>query len=218
MTMTTTIDPAPSPTTPGPVGTDLTPHVAWYRRQYYIGRAVKPEIVMNFTRQLSSFVRSGIAILDALAIVGEEATDKKMAETIAAIEKALRAGKSLGDAIGEHPKVFPGYFISMVRAAELTGKLDEVLEQLAEYMERDLSARRQVKSALTYPTFVMGLAVVAVVVISAYVLPKFKGLYTSLGGHLPLPTRMLLGITDFFANDLRGSFSVPPSSAGCRTG
>src|SRR5262249_5171722 len=78
--------------------------------------------------------------------------------------------------------------------------LDEVLDQLAGYLERDVAARREVKSALTYPLFVMGLAIAAVVVMAVWVLPKFQGLYDSLGAHLPLPTRMLLGFTGFMTD------------------
>jgi type IV pilus assembly protein PilC len=169
----------------------------WYQREFYIGRAVKPEIVMNFSRQLSSFLRAGIPILEALATVGEEMPSEKMAEVIGEISAELQRGGSVGDAIAKHPKVFPGYYIAMVRSAELTGQLDDVLEELAGYLERDIAAKRQVRSALTYPMFVMGLAVVAVVVMAVWVLPKFKGLYSNLGAKLPLPTRILLGFTDF---------------------
>ncbi|MGE0879713.1 MAG: type II secretion system F family protein, partial [Acidimicrobiia bacterium] len=169
----------------------------WYKREFYVGRAVKPVVVMNFARQASSFVRSGIPILEALAIVGEESSDKKMTEVLAEIRHDLVGGMSFSQAIAKHPKVFPGYFISMVHSSELTGQLDDVLDQLADYMDRDITAKRQVRSALTYPTFVLGLALVAVVVMSIWVLPKFKGLYSGLGAKLPLPTRMLLGITDF---------------------
>ncbi|MDP9222957.1 MAG: type II secretion system F family protein [Actinomycetota bacterium] len=167
----------------------------WYKREFYIGRSVKPEIVLNFSRQAASFLGAGIPILEALTIVSEESPSKKMIEVLQDIRRDLSAGASFGDAIALHPKVFPGYYISMVRSAELTGNLDEVLDLLAGYMERDVSARREVKSALIYPCFVLGLAVVAVIVMAAWVLPKFKSLYDSLHANLPLPTRMLLGVT-----------------------
>ncbi|MEP6661565.1 MAG: type II secretion system F family protein [Acidimicrobiales bacterium] len=172
----------------------------WYRRDFYVGRAVKPEIVMNFSRQAASFLRAGIPILEALAIVAEESSSEKMTEVLEDVQERLRYGSSFSEAIEVHPKVFPGYYIAMVRASELTGALDDVLEQLAGYIERDVNARRQVKSSLTYPIFVLGLALVAVVVMSAWVLPKFKSLYSSLGAKLPLPTRMLLGFTGFMTN------------------
>jgi type IV pilus assembly protein PilC len=188
--------PAPAPAAASSAANDKP----WYKREFYVGRAVKPEIVMNFSRQLASFLKAGIPILEALATVGEELSSEKMAEVVAEIRAELQRGGSVGNAIAKHPKVFPGYYIAMVRAAELTGQLDETLEQLAGYLERDVAARREVKSALTYPCFVMGLAVVAVVVMSVWVLPKFRKLYSTLGARLPLPTRMLLGFTGFMSS------------------
>jgi type IV pilus assembly protein PilC len=174
------------------------PAVRWYKKEFFsLGRSVKAEEVMNFSRQAASFIRAGVPILDALEIVAEEAPSKKMREVLTEIQRRLRGGSSFGDAIAAHTKVFPAYYIAVVRAAELTGQLDDAFDQLSSYLERDLKARRQVKSALTYPSFVFVLAIVAVVIMSMWVLPKFKGFYSSLGAHLPLPTRILLGFTDF---------------------
>ena len=139
-------------------------------------------------------------ILDSLGVVGEENASKKMQEVIADMQRRLRAGSSFGDAIAQHTKVFPGYYIAVVRAAELTGQLDDALDQLSEYLEREVATRREIKSALTYPIIVFFLAIVAVIIMAAYVLPKFRTFYTSLGAHLPLPTRMLLGFTNFMSN------------------
>ena len=155
---------------------------------------------MNFSRQMSSFLRAGVPILDSLGVVAEENASKKMQEVLADMQRRLRAGSSFGDAIAAQTKVFPGYYIAVVRAAELTGHLDDALEQLSGYLEREAAARRELKSALTYPTIVFCLAIVAVVIMSVYVLPKFKGFYSGLGAKLPLPTRMLLGFTDFMSN------------------
>src|SRR5262245_62377784 len=95
----------------------------WYKAEFYIGRAVKSEEVMNFSRQAASFLRAGVPILDALSVVGEENASKKMQEVLADVQNRLRAGSSFGDAIAQHPKVFPGYFVAVVRSAELTGRL-----------------------------------------------------------------------------------------------
>jgi type IV pilus assembly protein PilC len=196
--MSTTLTPPPAPSAVSrATGEEPTP---WYKREFFIGREVKTEEVMNFSRQAASFMRAGVPILDALAIVGEEAPSKKMREVLTDLQRRLRAGSRFGDAIAAYPKVFPGYYIAVVRAAELTGQLDDAFDQLSHYLQRDMEARRQVKSALTYPAFVMMLAIVAVVVMSMWVLPKFKGFYSSLGAHLPLPTRILLGFTDFVGN------------------
>jgi type IV pilus assembly protein PilC len=172
----------------------------WYKQEFFIGRAVKAEEVMNFSRQLSSFLRAGVPILDSLGVVAEENASKKMQEVVTDVQRRLRSGSGFGDAIANHPKVFPGYYIAVVRASELTGQLDDALEQLSAYLERDVAARRQVKSSLTYPTIVFCLAIVAVVIMSIYVLPKFKDFYSSLDANLPLPTRMLLGFTNFMSD------------------
>src|SRR2546423_11858353 len=150
---------------------DTTP---WYKREYFVGRAVKREQVMNFSRQVSSFLRAGVPILDSLEVVAEESASKKMQEVLADVQRRLRGGSSFGDAISVHTRVFPGYYIAVVRAAELTGHLDDALDQLAGYLERELAAGKQLKSSLTYPTIVLLLAIVAVVIMSVFVLPQFK--------------------------------------------
>jgi type IV pilus assembly protein PilC len=169
----------------------------WYRAEFYVGRAVKLDELMNFSRQTASFLRAGVPILDSLAVVGEENASKKMQEVIADLQFKLRAGWSFGDAIALYPKVFPGYYVAVVRAAELTGRLDNALDQLSEYIEREVGTRREIKSQLTYPIIVFFLAIAAVVIMSVFVLPKFKDFYGSLGAHLPLPTRMLISFTSF---------------------
>ena len=198
--MSTTLMPPPPPAAAAPAYVDPATK-PWYKRDFYVGRAVKIEEVMNFSRQLSSFLRAGVPILDSLGVVAEENASKKMREVVADIQRRLHAGSNFGDALAFHANVFPGYFIAVVRAAELTGNLDDALETLSGYLERESAARRELKSALTYPTIVFFLAVVAVVIMSAFVLPKFKTFYESLGAHLPLPTRMLLGFTNFMTHD-----------------
>jgi type IV pilus assembly protein PilC len=194
--MNTTLNAPPTPATPD--GTIAKK--PWYKRDFHIGRPVKAEEVMNFSRQMSSFLRAGVPILDALSVVSEENATKKMQEVLADMQRRLRAGSSFGDAIASHSRIFPGYFVAVVRAAELTGQLDDALEQLSGYLEREVEARRELKSALTYPAIVCLLAIAAVIIMSIYVLPKFKTFYSGLGAHLPLPTRMLLGFTNFVSH------------------
>lgn len=202
--MSTMLTPPSAPPAPPPPAPDRAPDGSvarpWYKRDFYVGQAVKIEEVMNFSRQLSSFLRAGVPILDSLGVVAEENASKKMQEVVADMQRRLGAGSSFGDAISAQSKVFPGYFISVVRAAELTGHLDDALDELSGYMEREAAARRELKSALTYPVIVFCLAIVAVLIMSAYVLPKFKDFYSGLGAKLPLPTRMLLGFTNFMTN------------------
>lgn len=154
---------------------------------------------MDFSRQLSSFLQAGIPVLESLEIVGEQTSSKLMRAVITDIGSAIRRGTGFAEAVDNHPEVFPPYYRAMLSAAEFTGDLDVVLGQLASYLERDIEARRQVKSALTYPILVLIIAVIAMFAMSVLVLPKFTSLYASLGANLPLPTRMLMGFTDFMS-------------------
>jgi type IV pilus assembly protein PilC len=113
------------------------------------------------------------------------------------IEEGLRSGERFSDCLERHPKVFPDFYRGIVRSAELTGELDTVLTRLALYIERDLEARRKVKAAMIYPIIIMVMSTITVTVLAAFVLPKFKVFFKSLNAKLPLPTRMLLAITDF---------------------
>jgi type IV pilus assembly protein PilC len=194
----------PQPPQSAPVAPPATygeePKKPWYQAEFYIGRAVKPEELMNFSRQAASFLKAGVPILDALSVVGEENASKKMQEVLADVQRRLRMGSSFGDAVAQHPKVFPGYWVAVVRSAELTGRLDSALEKLSEYLEREVEAKKKIKSALTYPIIVFFLAIMAMIVMAVFVLPKFRTLYSELHAHLPLPTRMLLAFTNLITN------------------
>jgi len=167
------------------------------RRQLLAGKPVGPDVIMSFARQTASFLDAGISIVETLEVVREEIGSPAMKAVIDDMSAAIQRGASFADAVAAHPSVFPGYFRAIVRSAEYTGHLDTVLLQLAAYLERDIAARRQVKSALTYPTVVLVVATAAMAVMAVFVLPKFSGMYRSLGAKLPLPTRMLLAFTDF---------------------
>ena len=100
----------------------------WYKREFNIGKAVKAEDLMNFSRQAASFLRAGIPILDSLAVIAEDNGNAKFVEVLDDLRRSLRSGTGLGRAMARHPKVFPAYYVSMVSSAELTGRLDDTLE------------------------------------------------------------------------------------------
>jgi len=170
------------------------------KQLFSIGRTIKPIAVAAFSRQLSSFLQAGIPVLESLEIVADQTSSSPMRTVITDISASIRRGTSFVEAVDGHPEVFPAYYRAMLGAAEYTGDLDQVLAQLSAYLERDIASRRQVKSALTYPIIVFVVAIVAMFVMSIFVLPKFTGLYESLGANLPLPTRMLMGFTNFMSS------------------
>jgi type IV pilus assembly protein PilC len=158
---------------------------------------VKRADVMHLSRQLGAFIRAGIPLLEAVRTLGQESTNSSVRAMMSDVEAGLRRGERLSDCLERHPKIFPEYYRGILRSAELTGHLDTVLDQLARYLERDLEARRRVSSAMIYPAVIVGMSIVTVVVLAGFVLPRFKIFFASLHAKLPLPTRMLLAITDF---------------------
>lgn len=161
------------------------------------GSSVKRDDLMHLSRQLGAFVKAGLPILEAVHTIAEESESKPVRQVMYDIEDGLRSGDPFSVCLDRHPKVFPEYYRGIVRSAELTGELDVVLNRLSKYIERDLEARRKIKSATTYPAVVACLAIVAVGVIGWWVLPKFKTFFDSLDARLPITTRMLLWMTNF---------------------
>ena len=159
---------------------------------------VKKKELMHFTRQLAVFVKAGIPLTEALEIIGDETSDVALQRTITAMVDDLRNGGTLSMAAAKHPEAFPPYYVGILSSAELTGRLDETLESLSEYLQRELDTRSKVVSALSYPGVVMVLAVFTVAVLAGYVLPQFKPLFEELGADLPFATRALLFVADLF--------------------
>ena len=154
--------------------------------------------LMHFSRQLSVFIRAGIPILDALQVIQEEMGSKALKAVLEDVVERLRAGSTFAQAAAVHPEAFPPFYLGILQSAELTGRLDDVLDQLAGYIERDLEARSKIKSAMTYPIIIMVMSLVVVVVLVGFVLPRFEDFFAGLNAELPLPTRMLLGASRLF--------------------
>src|SRR4051812_48088958 len=158
-------------------------------------RVPKQEI-MHFSRQMAAFVRTGIPITEALEVIEEGTGNKRFKLMLAEMREQIQNGVPFSEAIAEHQKVFPPYYIGILKSSELTGQLDTSLEQLSGYIERDVEAKSAIKAALVYPLVVAGMSVMTVVILGVYVLPKFTKFFKSLGAKLPLPTRMLLGFSE----------------------
>ena len=153
--------------------------------------------VMNFSRQLAVFMAAGIPIMEALEVIVEETSGNLMKSALINMIESLRSGDTFAAAAAAHPEAFPNYYVGILESAELTGSLDVVLDQLAEYMERDAKARAKVTSALIYPSVVAGMSVVTVVILAVFVLPRFVVFFKSLNAKLPLVTRMLLNFSGY---------------------
>jgi type IV pilus assembly protein PilC len=187
------------------IGRDLAPIELVEKKnllQFEITREKVPrKELMHFSRQMAVFMKAGIPVLEALEVMNEESGNKVLQRVMAEMADSLRAGATFAGAAAQHPEAFPPYYLGILSSAELTGNLDSVLDQLAQYIDRDIEARRKVSNALVYPGVVFVFSIIAVVVITAFVLPRFKTFFSELNAKLPLPTRMLLGIANFFTND-----------------
>ena len=148
---------------------------------------VKGKDLMHLSRQLAAFLRAGIPILDGLTLLAEDTANKTLRRTLDDVAERLRQGSPLGEAFDHHPKVFPQAYRSMVRSAELTGSLDVVLDRLTIYVERDVEARRKIKSAMSYPIVVVVLSISVSTLLVTFVLPKFRVFFGSFHQQLPLP-------------------------------
>lgn len=149
-----------------------------------------------FSRQLSTMIDSGIPLAQALDVLAEQTEKKVFAQVIMEMRKDVEEGTALSDTLSKHPETFSNLFVNMVKAGEASGMLDDILERLALYLEKTSSLQRKVRSSLIYPIVVSSMALLITAVLLLKVIPTFKGIFTSLGGQLPLPTQILIGASD----------------------
>src|SRR5829696_1119788 len=160
-----------------------------------LGKKFEPKDLVVFSRQLATMIDSGLSILRALAILAEQTESKAMAKVVAAMKVDIEQGLSFSQAVSRHPKIFPPLYVAMVRAGETGGVLDEVMTRLASTLEKQLELRAKIKSAMTYPIVVFAIVVLIVAGMLLFVVPMFEGMYKDMGGTLPLPTRVLIGLS-----------------------
>ncbi|MBB2902835.1 type IV pilus assembly protein PilC [Kineococcus radiotolerans] len=148
------------------------------------------------SRQFATMVSSGLSLIKALAILSEQTESKKLAETLATVRGEVETGISLSTALAKHVDVFPPLMVNMIRAGEVGGFLDQVLVQLAENFEAEVKLKAKVKSAMTYPVVVFVIAILAVVGMLLFIVPIFAKMFSDLGGALPLPTQVLVWLSE----------------------
>lgn len=163
-------------------------------------RKVPRADIMHFSRQVAAFVRAGIPLVEALETVRESASNARLQEILTETAELIQVGVPFSDALDRHRDVFPTYYIGILRSAEITGRLDTVLEQLAGYIERDMEARQKIRSALTYPLVIFAMSIITVIILVAWVLPKFVKFFKEFDAELPTITKVLLDAAKFVEN------------------
>jgi type IV pilus assembly protein PilC len=156
---------------------------------------VKLKHLAVFSRQFATMVNSGLPILRALAILAEQTESKELKKILTQVRLDVEQGASLSAAMAKHPKAFSDLYTSMVRSGETGGVLDAVLLRLAAQLEKEVELRRKIKSAMTYPVVVVVLVSLILAAMLLFIVPQFEQIYASLGSKLPLPTRLLLGVS-----------------------
>ena len=161
-----------------------------------LGKAVKAKSLAVFTRQFSVMIDAGLPLVQCLEILGTQQEDPSFAAVILATRGDVEAGMSLADAMKRHPKTFDALFSNMIAAGEAGGILDTILKRLATYIEKAAKLKDQVKSAMIYPVAIIVIAAVVVGVILWKVIPTFASLFAGLGAELPLPTRVVIALSN----------------------
>ena len=163
----------------------------------FTGR-VKSRDVLMFTQQLSSLLRSGMSLNKALDTLERRTQKKALKSVLGELRSGIEQGESLSDALGKHPKIFARFFVNLIRAGEASGALDDVLLRLGKYQEQMAEVREKVTSALLYPVIVICVAICAIVFFMLVMVPHFAMMFKEMGRTLPLPTRILIGVSDIF--------------------
>lgn len=169
------------------------------RRKLGGGRPTTRDLTM-FCRQMHTITRSGIPLLGGLSSLARTTHHLMLREALTAIIESLQAGRGLSESLRRHPQVFTPLFISIVEVGETTGTLDTAFLRLYEYLSQDEEVKKKVTSAVRYPIFVLVAIAAALGVISVFVIPNFAPLFRALGDNIPMPTRIIMGISDFTVN------------------
>jgi len=165
-------------------------------------KKVKLDDLVIFSRQLATMVDAGIPLVGALDILGEQMDNKTFGAMIITVRNDVETGSSLSDALARHKATFSALFVNMVKAGESSGMLDEILERLAEYLEKTSALQKKVKSALVYPAVVSGMAFSITFLLLWKVVPVFKTIFEGFGAELPKPTAVLIAVSEFIQKNI----------------
>lgn len=165
-----------------------------------LSNRVKLKDVAIFSRQFATMINSGLTLLRALTILVVQTENQFFSSVIDALRADIQSGSSLSQAMARHPKQFNRLYIAMIRAGETGGNLDITLNELATTIEKQVELRGKIRSALAYPAMVLSLVILILTAMLVFIVPIFKKMYAALKGTLPLPTRILITVSDIFAH------------------
>ncbi len=161
---------------------------------------VRSSDLSSFTRQFATMISAGLPIMQCLQTIQEQVTRERFREIIGQVADSVQSGKTLAEALGQHDKIFNALFVHMVEAGEMGGMLDTILLRLATYLEKANALKRKIRGALVYPALISLVATGGTIFMLTTIVPTFAKLFNEFGGALPLPTQVVLGISDFLQN------------------
>ncbi|MEI6547893.1 MAG: type II secretion system F family protein [Burkholderiales bacterium] len=181
------------------------------KQRYRSGKKVTEKDITVFTRQLATMMKAGVPLLQSFDIVAKGSDKQSVAKLFSDIKADVEIGTSLSQAFRKYPLYFDNLFCNLVGAGEQAGILDDLLNRLADYKEKMQAIKSKIKSALMYPLAVVGVALIVVTVIMLFVIPAFKSVFSSFGANLPMPTLVVMAMSDFFVSNWYLIFGVAGS-------
>ncbi len=169
-----------------------------FSKQINLFQSIKLRDLTIFYRQFATMVNAGLTLVNSLDILTEQVENKALADNIKVVKSDVEAGSTLADAMAKFPLVFSELYISMVRAGEIGGVLDDILNKIADLMEKDYALRQKIKSAMSYPSFVAGAAALMSIFMLTFILPQFVGIFDMFEGKLPALTQFFVTLTYLF--------------------
>jgi len=166
---------------------------------FALGGRINDKDIVVFTRQFSTMINAGLPLVQALEILSTQVENKAFGKIIGQVKTDVESGLTYADSLKKHPKIFSELYANMVAAGEAGGILDTILNRLAAYIEKAMKLKKKVKGAMVYPAVISTVAVLVIVIIMVFVVPTFSKMFAQLGGTLPLPTRMVIGLSKFIA-------------------
>ncbi len=164
----------------------------------HLGGRIKPKSLMIFTRQLATLIDSGLPLLRSLTVLEKQEPNPVLKATVSALAENVQGGSTFSESLAQHPKIFNKLYVNMVKAGELGGVLEIVLNRLAEYQEKAQKLKNKIVSAMVYPVIVMFIAVAILVFLMIFIVPKFKEMFTNTDSELPLISKIVFGMSEFF--------------------